>query len=223
MAPEPCPPWVQDLDEKLPSIASGLEAFYQFVQRKAKAHLLNANDIKMWHGKIFAAAVPLKYYAGNFRGADPKKYPCLAGDAHLMAPTGAVLSSGTPFAQVETQMRQFSSELVANTEQTDRFISGTNSLAERLKVAVQLAAFCHGTLVRIHPFVNGNGRMSRITTDYFLYRYGFPFAFWPPTVRPGLGYEQAAHECMQGNNRPLYEYLLTVMVGRVSDLAASAK
>src|SRR5690242_10322849 len=108
MAEDPCPSWTQDSNDKLPSIASGLAAFYDFVQRKSKTYLLNGNDIRMWHGKIFKDAVPLTYYAGNFRGVDPKRFPCLAKPVYLMTPSGTVSSSGTPFEQVESQMQQFS-------------------------------------------------------------------------------------------------------------------
>jgi hypothetical protein len=207
-----CPDWVTEPDDKLPPIARGLNDYYQFLRRKAKTYKLNANDIKMWHGKIFALAVPLAYYAGNFRGEDPSR-PCLGRDV------GVGGRSGAPFAEVRGLMDQFSEEMTALTERTDEYAARTNNTSDRLKAAVHLAAFCEGRIIQIHPFLNGNGRMSRLAADYFLYRYGFPFAYYPPFARPGLDYGSACAECMLSNYSLLYEYLLRVAVKKVVELA----
>lgn len=39
---------------------------------------------------------------------------------------------------------------------------------------VELAALVHLKFVRIHPFGDGNGRISRILMNFVLHRYGFP-------------------------------------------------
>jgi len=207
-----CPPWVAEPDHKLASIARGLDDFYRFVGRKAKTYPLNVNDIKMWHGKIFGLAVPLAYYAGNFRGVKDG-CPCLAQDVQIGG------FPGTPYAEVGSAMSEFSSELALLITKTDQYSKSTQNLADRLKAAVHLAAFCEGKIIQIHPFLNGNGRMSRITADYLLARYGFPFPFYPPFARPGQTYEQASAPCMVGNYRILFDYLLTVMVGRVLEVS----
>jgi hypothetical protein len=213
MASHGCPQWTAEPDDKLASIARGLDDFYRFVKRKSKTYTLNANDIKMWHGKVFGLAAPLGYYAGNFRGADPQKYHCLSTDVSVDGIFGA------PFQQVQSLMHQFSDDLTATTEKTDQYVAATSSLPDRLQAVVQLAVFCATKIIQIHPFINGNGRMSRITADYFLARYSFPYAFYPPFARPGLSYERAAALCMRGDPRPLYEYLLTLTVEHVLALA----
>jgi len=37
----------------------------------------------------------------------------------------------------------------------------------------------HHRLVKIHPFVNGNGRHARLVADYFLYSHGHKLPIWP--------------------------------------------
>lgn len=39
---------------------------------------------------------------------------------------------------------------------------------------VQLAALVHLKLVTIHPFADGNGRISRLMMNFVLYKYGYP-------------------------------------------------
>ncbi|MGO9862578.1 MAG: Fic family protein [Terriglobales bacterium] len=189
--------------------------YYQFVQRKAKTYALNANDIKMWHGKIFSSAVPLPYYAGNFRCED-HRHPCLAIDVGVRDAVSGQLRTGTAFKDVEKSMGEFSAEMVKMTDETDDYVAATKSLADHAKAAVQLSAFCEGRILQIHPFINGNGRMSRITADYFLYRYGLPWAYYPPIVRPGLPYERASDQCMLGDYTLLFEYLLTVTIHKIT-------
>lgn len=41
---------------------------------------------------------------------------------------------------------------------------------------VALAADMHAELVRIHPFIDGNGRTSRLLMNFILLRHGFPIA-----------------------------------------------
>ncbi|MDO9537513.1 MAG: Fic family protein, partial [Thermoplasmata archaeon] len=40
--------------------------------------------------------------------------------------------------------------------------------------AVELAALTHLKLVTIHPFADGNGRISRLMMNFILYKRGFP-------------------------------------------------
>lgn len=38
---------------------------------------------------------------------------------------------------------------------------------------LKVASYTHCELIRIHPFVNGNGRTARTCINYFARRYGF--------------------------------------------------
>ncbi len=50
---------------------------------------------------------------------------------------------------------------------------------------VELAALVHLKLVTIHPFADGNGRISRLTMNFVLYRHGFPMLNIPYEKRAG--------------------------------------
>jgi len=39
---------------------------------------------------------------------------------------------------------------------------------------VQLAGLVHLKLVTIHPFTDGNGRVSRLMMNFVLYKHGYP-------------------------------------------------
>ena len=38
---------------------------------------------------------------------------------------------------------------------------------------IELAAWSHAEFVRIHPFIDGNGRTSRLLMNLYLLRYGY--------------------------------------------------
>ena len=50
---------------------------------------------------------------------------------------------------------------------------------------VQLAALVHLKLLTIHPFADGNGRMSRLMMNFVLYKYGYPMLNIPYEKRTG--------------------------------------
>lgn len=50
---------------------------------------------------------------------------------------------------------------------------------------IRAAAYVHCRFVEIHPFVNGNGRTSRLCINYFLRRYGIPLIAIPRPEVPG--------------------------------------
>ena len=46
---------------------------------------------------------------------------------------------------------------------------------EKLKLqTIKKAAFIHHEFVRIHPFIDGNGRVARLLTNFYLIRNGYP-------------------------------------------------
>jgi Fic family protein len=72
-------------------------------------------------------------------------------------------------------MDQFSEKLVAS---TDKFCASQKSDVQRLRAALQLASFAAGSLIQIHPLLNGNGRMARLTANFYFNRYGFKMPFY---------------------------------------------
>lgn len=75
---------------------------------------------------------------------------------------------------------------------------------------IEDAALVHYRAVKIHPFLNGNGRWSRMLANVWLHRYGEPPVVWP---EPDLGetspirgaYLDALRAADRNDHRPLVE------------------
>lgn len=46
--------------------------------------------------------------------------------------------------------------------------------SEKIMSPIELATLFHYRYIRIHPFEDGNGRVSRLIVNYILYRHGYP-------------------------------------------------
>jgi len=72
---------------------------------------------------------------------------------------------------------------------------------------VEQAARLHHSAVHIHPFLNGNGRWSRLLADIWLLQHGNSETNWPSTVNFSStfrqDYIQALREADAGNFDPL--------------------
>ena len=208
-----CPEWSKDESgDPLHDVVRGMASVKKFIYKNSRHHILNHGDLKEWHRTIFRGVVPKDYYAGNFRSPDPRR-PCLAQDVEVGPASDGTQRPGAPFSQVPSLMKAFSSTLSSKTLQTDKYIKGVPTSAEQARAAIMLAAFCAGRIVEIHPFINGNGRISRLAANFFLHRYGYPFLLerFRPTTLVSPSYETAAEACMTGNYIPLYQYLLVCL------------
>ncbi len=58
-------------------------------------------------------------------------------------------------------------------EQMNRFIAAFNQMKVNKVHPVLIAAYLHSELVKIHPFVDGNGRTSRLVMNLYLLRTGY--------------------------------------------------
>lgn len=90
------------------------------------------------------------------------------------------------------------------------FPRGRELDTDGLAAVVDLCAWAHAEWVRIHPFVNGNGRTARILANFLLMRYGVP-----PLIRlrprPNDGYGSAAAAAMRGDWRPTAAVFLRML------------
>ena len=203
-----CPEWTNDQEpfDKLDSIVKAAAAIYEFILRQnLKKYLLNHGDLKTWHGKLFKDVVPVPYYAGNYRSADPR-HPCLNVDNEVAGVPGA------PFQEVPKRMAQFSEKMESAILETDKFVATTKSPELRLKAAAQLAAFAAGGIIQIHPFLNGNGRIARLTANFFFNRYGFRMPFYVDRPSVGTEYATACSAAMVSSDfGPLFLYFISAL------------
>lgn len=69
----------------------------------------------------------------------------------------------------------------------------------------------HHTLVKIHPFPNGNGRWARLATDLWLLKMGYPALSWGGNITEVSDarsmYITALKEADNGNYEPLKEFM----------------
>jgi hypothetical protein len=104
--------------------------------------------------------------------------------------------------QVASALTKFDTRLTQALTQLDEQIRpGALPSRDLLLAVVDVCAWAHAERVRIHPFVNGNGRTARILSNAIAMRYGLP-PFVQLRPRPGSGYENACSETMRGNWRP---------------------
>jgi fido (protein-threonine AMPylation protein) len=98
-----------------------------------------------------------------------KLFPELAGryrldEAHFGDKAGP--APGTIDALLQRVIVEMSAHLAE--------VKAEKDSAQRADLAFLYAAKDHAELIRIHPFVDGNGRWARIATAAFLYDCGFP-------------------------------------------------
>jgi len=68
---------------------------------------------------------------------------------------------------------------------------------------VQLAAEMHERIVTIHPFIDGNGRTSRLVMNLILLQHGYPIAIIPGDTESRLAYYAALETAnLDGNKEP---------------------
>ena len=225
MPPNKCPDWYKgESDDLLPHVVRGMASVTKFIYGRAHHYNLKHSDLKEWHRKIFKDVVPKDYYAGNFRSPNPDR-PCLKIDVEVCPASGGPQLPGARFSDVPTLMTEFSRELSSKTSRTDTFIKESPTPTDRAKAAIMLAAFCAGKIVQIHPFINGNGRISRLAANFFLHRYGYPFLLekFRPTINVNPSYETSAAACMRGDYNLLFRYLLVCLGNSCSERQSQAQ
>lgn len=190
-----CPDWVEDIPaSERDEFAKRLASIFEVVRESACQSLLGERDILAWHLSLFQGFVPLDYYAGNFRQDDPKR-PCLGRPVNV----AGVL--GSDFRLVTTEIAALFEAFIKISR---TFEVRWPALAPRER-AIQLAraiAYLVGMLIKIHPFLNGNGRVSRLTWSWTLVRFGVPIQC-RVIPRPKGRYEQLMASAMKGDFAPL--------------------
>ena len=102
-------------------------------------------------------------FAGRLRGPNPGQ---IATNVSFGNFRGARIDDVPRLCQeLSTDLQRFIIELDGiSTSEPRNFVD---------EQVLRVAAYAHCVLVRIHPFVNGNGRTSRACINYFLSRFGY--------------------------------------------------
>jgi fido (protein-threonine AMPylation protein) len=98
-----------------------------------------------------------------------KHFPELAGQYRLGEAHYGDKAGPAP-EKIDALLQQIVLQIQSHLAQT----TAERDLERRAELAFLYAAQDHAELVRIHPFVDGNGRWARIATTAFLFDCGFP-------------------------------------------------
>ena len=197
----PCPPF-DERDADRPTIDGRATAWLS----GRPLSNLTSDAVRTWHATLFQGLVPVDYYAGNFRVVDAAM-PCLAVDVEVADP--AKPGTGIP----GTTCHAVASSMVAWERKHEAVIGALVAALPRLSVrqqAVYLAtalAAAVGEFIRIHPFLNGNGRTSRLLWGMVLRRFNMAIQV-QVGFRPRHPYGEVMHRCMKGDDSLLATLIL---------------
>ena len=154
-----------------------------------------------WHRRTFdGVSVPVPYYVGGIRDSDPAEPELVDHEVGVQGPVAYV--SCVPAANVPAELATFEAQLQQDVALLDAMFPPANapplSLVDDI---LRCAAVAHGEWVRIHPFVNGNGRIARIWANWCLLRYGLPAVLRLRPRPSGNTYASAAERSMHGDHR----------------------
>lgn len=190
-----CPEWHEAIDEsRKREFAELLCTVIRSVDALAAASHLKPAMVRDWHFTLFRNFVPIPVYAGNFRQDDPAR-PCLGYDVRVGT------ASGASFSQVVELVDLLFEDARVSLSRIEIHWPYFTPAERAKRLSVIIAEFV-GRFIRIHPFVNGNGRISRLIWWWTLLRFGVK-----PQVgicpRPPAPYSDIMDACMRGNNAPL--------------------
>lgn len=194
------PDW-DDVEPSKRARAQYLAVLARIIDKDHKK-LPSAQMVCQWHREMFDGLAPHPDYLGNFRNLD-KVPECLRNvNVHV----GDI--AGVPYDQVLNAVDKFIGEFTASVQAFDGMWDALKTVKTVFAVdqMIKMAAWAHGEWVWIHPFINGNGRTSRLWVSYVFLRYGFPPIAVRP--RPGSPYDLAAARSMRDKDHGAMESML---------------
>jgi fido (protein-threonine AMPylation protein) len=195
------PSWQEDDPSNL-SLIRGNAAQLSMELRAAADQriMLNLEELCRWHARLYAGCeVPVAGYVGHFRG-DPAVKELINYEVGL----GAPLKDGNPEKMgvwariVRDEMTAVLAGLNAVfADLDDRLPVGKPpSTADQILQVISFAALAHGEFLRVHPFVNGNGRIARLLVAFICLRYGLPMFLHVKPRPESDDYLRASRESM---------------------------
>lgn len=197
------PDWADDdLDGTL--IAGNVAALLAELADGADQRVLpDAVELRRWHTRLYQGLrAPVAGYVGHFRG-DPEVPELVDFDVGIgdLLPDGLPEKVGLWAEVVDGAVTRLLDLLHATVADLDaRLPVGVRpEAAEDLVAVIELAARAHGEWVRIHPYVNGNGRTARLWVAFVCLRYGLPVVV---AVRPRPDDDAYARASQRSMGRP---------------------
>jgi Fic/DOC family len=197
------PPWDDDVasahaEANLAQLAIDIPSLSNQSRTQPTADL--ARD---WHREMVKGIeVPDEAYRGGSRG-----------DAHPALTDYEVTVGGLSTVRacdVSEEISKLMSELQDRISRLDELDAAGDPLVlapEFVAEVLDVAAWLHCGWVRIHPFVNGNGRTARMWILWLCGRYGLP-PLLTLRPRPDMGYNAATQLGTTGDHRLFLQYLL---------------
>jgi fido (protein-threonine AMPylation protein) len=200
------PDWEKDSLRLNNNLVAALKLAAYAAERREIPTLTAARN---WHKRINRGlVVPRARFVGAFRGE-----PGLER-IHVRVRS----RYGAKPADVAKELSEFEAKLQAIVSELDASLPSHVRLSQdHLGAVLDVCAWVHSEWVRIHPFVNGNGRTARIWANSIAMRYGLP-PFLPLRPRPGARYAAASAKAMQGDwslAAVLFRELLDDLLGNV--------
>lgn len=182
--------WNADKPKDLPRISKNIHGLLEDFNNIPRSQILQS-QLLAWHSRIYMGCqVPNDNYLGQFRGdpidPDLEQYRIRVGNS----------KEGVWPEMVQQSMDELFIRLNTSFAYLDGFIPDLAQSADQVAEVLRLTGLAHGELIRIHPFVNGNGRIARLLANYISLRYGIP-AFVAIKPRPmGVTYVAAAEKSL---------------------------
>jgi hypothetical protein len=194
----PCPDW-PDPHRSTTDARRALFRARRYAYRRITSEYPARRCIEVWHGLLFDGDPPLDYYAGNVRQRDPRR-TCLAQNV------GVGSLPGTHFSEVPNEIDRLAEEMGRELHLLEHPWDDHHERARSSRLAVAIGRAV-GRFVKIHPFINGNGRTSRLLWEVLLAR----FQVGPQATvlsRPMRPYGDLMMDAMRGNNAPFIAHVL---------------
>jgi fido (protein-threonine AMPylation protein) len=187
-----CPEWSSDGPEtREGTFRASVAAAYRAAAAAAKRRIADSPTCRDWHRTLFTHHVPLDYYAGNYRQIDPLR-PCLQTDVRVEGTPGA------PYQTVVSEMERLFDHLRRYTVALELDWPELSPQERAKRLAIILGTMI-GRFIQVHPFINGNGRLSRLLWAWGLLRFGVPPQFRVRQRPDHPDYTFIMNQAMQGN------------------------
>jgi hypothetical protein len=122
------------------------------------------------------------------------------------------VSQGSPWQKTKADLQSLLLEVATTLVPLENSWDDTEP-EERLRILATTIAYFIGRFIQIHPFLDGNGRISRIFWTAIYARYNVPAPYASIAERPGNPYPTLMAKAMNGEFAPL----IATMIVKLSE------